>query len=57
MRYLFLILALLTGLSGLFGKTPLGEPATHHLVVSAFCFFLTLVFWREHLKVKKEADQ
>lgn len=50
---LFFILTVLSLIGGLFGKTPLGEPATHQLYVSAFCAVLTVAFGIEYLKTRK----
>lgn len=50
---LFFILTIVSLLGGLFGKTPLGDPATHQLYVSAFCAVLTLAFGIEYLRTRK----
>lgn len=50
---IFFILTIVSLLGGLFGKTPLGDPATHQLYVSAFCAVLTLGFGIEYLRTRK----
>lgn len=55
---LFILLALASLLAGLFGTTPLGEPATHQLYLSGLCWLLALLFAGEHLKkMKKEQNE
>lgn len=49
---IFFILTIVSLIGGLFGKTPLGEPATHQLYVSAFCAVLTLGFGIDRLNFK-----
>lgn len=49
---IFFILTVISLIGGLFGKTPMGEPATHQLYVSAFCAVLTLGFGIEYLRFK-----
>lgn len=56
MRYAFLILSIICLLTGCFGETPDGEPAYHQLGLAALCIILMIVFWREHLKIKKDLD-
>jgi len=50
---IFFILTVVSLIGGLFGKTPMGEPATHQLYVSAFCAVLTLGFGIEYLRIRK----
>lgn len=56
MRYAFLIFSVICLLSGCFGKTPDGELAYHQLGLAALCIILTIVLWREHIKIKKDPD-
>ena len=49
---IFFTLSLVSLFGGLFGTTPLGEPATHQFYVSGFCWFLTVAFIIEHFKIK-----
>ncbi|MBO4960585.1 hypothetical protein [Butyricimonas sp.] len=52
---LFFILTIISLTGGLFGKTPLDEPATHQLYVSGFCWFLTLLFIEEHFRTRSKS--
>lgn len=50
---IFFILTVVSLIGGLFGKTPMGEPATHQLYVAIFCGVLTLGFGIEYLRTRK----
>lgn len=52
---LFFTLSLVSLFGGLFGTTPLDEPATHQLYVSVFCWFLTLLFIEEHFRTRSKS--
>ncbi len=52
---IFFTLSLVSLFGGLFGTTPLDEPATHQLYVSVFCWFLTLLFVEEHFRTKSKS--
>ncbi len=52
---LFSILTIASLIGGLFGTTPLGDPATHQLYVSGFCLFLTLLFIKEYSRERSKS--
>lgn len=52
---IFFTLSLVSLFGGLFGTTPLDEPATHQLYVSVFCWFLTLLFIEEHFRTRSKS--
>ena len=52
---IFFTLSLVSLFGGLFGTTPLDEPATHQLYVSVFCWFLTLLFVEEHFRTRSKS--
>lgn len=47
------ILALATLIGGLFFETPNGEPATHQLYVSAFCWIMVVLLGKEYRRNRK----